>query len=80
MRVLFIRPNQTGSRSIPIGMAVMQAYIKNAGHEVRIFDTTFLSESVQEVSKRHESLGFFIPTDVSKFVKEYKCNIYTAPH
>lgn len=75
MKVLFIRPNQIGARSIPIGMTVLQAYIKKFDHEARIFDTTFLSENVKKVSKRDESLGFFKPTNIDDFVKVKECNI-----
>jgi len=75
MKILFVRPNQLGNRSIPIGMTVLQACIKKAGHQVRIFDTTFMSENVKNVGSNLESLGFFKPTDTSKFIHITECNI-----
>ncbi len=75
MKILLIRPNQIGNRSIPIGMTILQACIKKDGHKVKIFDTTFFSENVKKVSKRVESLGFFKPTNIERFAKVKKCNI-----
>ena len=70
MKILFIRPNQIAGRSIPIGISVLQACLKKAGHQVRIFDTTFLAENVNEQNQNVESLGFFKPTDMSRFTRE----------
>ena len=75
MRILFIRPNATGVRSIPIGLTLLQAIARNAGHETKVFDTTFLSETVASFDKALEDLGFFKPTDISRYIKVKHCNI-----
>jgi len=48
MKVLFVYMN-TGSRSsFPIGLANLATYVKSAGHQVEVFDTTFYKQFLKE--------------------------------
>jgi len=44
-KVLFVYPNRETILRIPIAASILCASIKNAGHEVRIFDTTFIGST-----------------------------------
>jgi anaerobic magnesium-protoporphyrin IX monomethyl ester cyclase len=71
MRVLFVYPNNFLTTSVPLGIAYMSAILKEAGHEVRCFDSTFHDTSeAQNLMK--ESLGQAPKTDYGMF-DEYVC-------
>ena len=42
MRVLFIYPNKVMVTRMPLGISYLSAYLKRDGHEVKMFDTTFM--------------------------------------
>lgn len=41
-KILFIYPNEEGYPIIPLGISTLSALLKNKGHEVLLFDTTFM--------------------------------------
>lgn len=41
MKVLFVYPNEEGYPMIPLGPTILIGLLKNAGHDVRLFDLTF---------------------------------------
>ena len=41
MKVLFIYPNTYGMNMLPPAIAMFSAILKNEGHQVQIFDTTY---------------------------------------
>ena len=41
MRVLFVYPNVRGLYMLPPAVAILSAVLKEAGHECRLFDTTY---------------------------------------
>ena len=45
MKILAIYPNANGSGRIPTGLAIIMTMLQNAGHEMGLFDTTFLQGS-----------------------------------
>lgn len=72
MRILFVWPNVDTFGVKPIGISLLIAMLKKAGHEVDLFDTTFIdlgrSDYNQELTKR----GYFKPVD-------YGCDISKKP-
>lgn len=42
MKVLFVYPNKVMATRIPFGIAYLASYLKRDGHNVRVFDTTFI--------------------------------------
>jgi hypothetical protein len=42
MKILAIYPNADGYGRVPTGLAIIMTVLKNAGHELSLFDTTFL--------------------------------------
>ena len=70
MNILFVRPNDSGGPSVPVGISQIQACLKESGHSVEIFDTTFMKRNTgSENRKKNESFGFYIPVNTEKFVK-----------
>ena len=41
IKVLFIYPNTYGMNMLPPAIALFSSLLKNEGHEVEIFDTTY---------------------------------------
>jgi len=41
IRILFIYPNTFGMNMLPPAIATFAAILKNAGHKVQVFDTTY---------------------------------------
>jgi anaerobic magnesium-protoporphyrin IX monomethyl ester cyclase len=65
-KVLFIYPNVSGIRRIPLGISILSACLKKAGHLVELFDATFYKKTDAENEKREE-LGFVLKVDMSPF-------------
>ena len=47
MKVLFLYPNHEGYFRCPVGLTLVMTVVANAGHEVKLFDTTFMNVSVK---------------------------------
>ena len=41
MRVMFVYPNERLDTLIGVGIPLLSAHLKQAGHEVKLYDTTF---------------------------------------
>jgi len=44
VKVLFVYPNRETILRIPIAISILCASVKDAGHEIKVFDTTFLGK------------------------------------
>ncbi len=56
MKILLIYPNCEGYGRIPIGLSLISASLKKAGHEVRLFDLTFkVSRNID--NEEREAIG-----------------------
>ena len=52
MKVLFLYPNHEGYFRCPVGLTLIMTVVENAGHDVKLFDTTFMnSDDNQDNSK-----------------------------
>ena len=63
-KVLFVYPNVSGIRRIPLGISILSACLKKAGHSVDLFDSTFYQKTDEENEKREE-LGFVLKVDMT---------------
>ena len=57
VNILFVYPNFGTGLRIPLALAILQAVLKEEGHTVRIFDTTFMTRDYVLDYKRMESRG-----------------------
>ncbi len=62
MRVLLVYPCDNGIGQIPIGLSLIQACLKRAGHQTRVFDTTFFAQRSKRTGM--EELGVHKPADL----------------
>lgn len=45
MKVLMIYPNQVTVVRVPLGLGYLASYLRQSGHEMELFDTTFIKQS-----------------------------------
>ena len=62
MRILFIYPNDYLNIGAPPGVALLAAVLREAGHEVRIFDFTFVKTRPDPEPEEKAETGIFLPT------------------
>ena len=65
MRILFLYPRDNGEGQIPMGLSILCACLKQAGHTLKVFDTTFYPRTV--LRETYESLGYLKKCDLRKY-------------
>ena len=70
-KILFIYPNISGIRRIPLGISILSACLKDKGHRVELFDYTFYLKNDMDNDKREE-IEIVIPVDLKSVYKKYK--------
>lgn len=63
-KILFLYPNASGIRRTPLGISILSACLKKAGHTVDLFDATFY-QGTDTDNDRREELGFVQKVDMS---------------
>ena len=72
MKVMLVYPNDRMDGLIPVGLSVLSAHLKNAGHEVQLYDTTFYDTGKKTGDFYREDSGQVIPVDLKKYGIERK--------
>lgn len=72
MKVMLVYPNDRMDSLIPIGVSVISSHLKNAGHNVSLYDTTFYDTGKETGDFYRENLGQVIPVDLKKYGIERK--------
>ena len=67
MKILFLYPNHVGYFRCPVGLTLIMTVCANAGHKVKLFDTTFMNTSTNEDQKQREESGQVKPVTVDNF-------------
>lgn len=65
MKILFIFPNAVGFGRVPLGMSIIMTIMTKKGHEIDLFDTTFLLSSDNTDNILREQSNLVLPTDSS---------------
>ena len=65
MKVMFFYPNNEGYFRCPIGLTLIMTILAKEGHEVKLFDTTFMASAENVDTKLREKSGTvkYIPMD-----------------
>lgn len=63
MKVLFIYPNARGYGRIPLGISVLMTILENKGHEIDLFDTTFILQAENIDTSVREKAKLALPTE-----------------
>ena len=67
MRILFVYPNKEAYPIIPLGISTMAGVLRDNGHLVKVFDTTFMMKDLYDDHKTREQLKIVDKVDVSKY-------------
>jgi len=67
MKVLFLYPNHVGYFRCPIGLTLIMTVCKNAGHDVKLFDTTFMNVDENKDTVAREDSGQVKPVALDGF-------------
>ncbi len=67
MKVMLVYPNDRMDSLIPVGLSVISAHLKNMGHEVQLYDTTFYDTGKKTGDFYRENFGQVIPVDLKKY-------------
>jgi radical SAM superfamily enzyme YgiQ (UPF0313 family) len=67
-KVLFLYPNINTELRIPLAISILISTIRKAGHQARLFDTTFMVEQFQTDDEVMAELGTHMPTKLTDFV------------
>jgi len=78
MKLLIIYPNRVMVIRAPLGLGYMASYLKNAGHEMKLFDTTFIkcADIASDDILRERGLQVTNPNLESLNIIEQKINVY----
>jgi hypothetical protein len=65
MKIMFLYPNNEGYFRCPIGLTLIMTILAKEGHEVKLFDTTFMASAENVDTKLREKSGTvkYIPMD-----------------
>jgi len=72
MNILFIYPNTQGYPRVPHGQNIIMVMLEHAGHNIELFDTTFLFTDRNMVDDEKELVGIVKPGSVSFTQKYFK--------
>ena len=72
MRILIVYPNDRMDGLISVGVSVLSAHLKNANHEVQLYDTTYFDTGKQTGDFYREQMGQVIAVDLKKYGVERK--------
>ena len=67
MRILFVWPNKDQFGFKPISLSLLSAILKKKGHNVDLFDTTFIDFGFKDNTEVRTKLRLFKEVDFSKF-------------
>ena len=65
MRILFVYPNAEGYGRIPLGMSLIMTILMNEGHEVELFDASFIMQDHNLDTAARQKIGVAMDTDTS---------------
>lgn len=69
-KLLFIYPNMNTELRIPLAISIMSACVRCAGHEFKLFDTSFMVEKLDLDDEKMAELGTHLPTNLQQLVGE----------
>ena len=75
IKVLFIYPNTFGMNMLPPAIATFSAILKNEGHEVQVFDTTYYSTDHGNNSDGTKEVGLNVVPSISFSLKVVYLNL-----
>ena len=71
MRILFVYPNAEGYGRVQLGISVIMSVLVEKGHEIELFDSTFILKTENTDNILREQSGLVLPTSTAHL---YDCN------
>ena len=71
MKIMFLYPNHEGYFRCPIGLTLIMTILAKEGHEVKLFDTTFMAAEENIDSKMREKSGMVKPIPMDHFYNKH---------
>lgn len=70
INVLFVYPNRETILRIPLAASILCSVIEQAGHNVKVLDTTFIGGEFKTDIKFSEQKGTVKKTNIEKYIGE----------
>ncbi len=74
MKVLFLYPNHEGYFRCPVGLTLIMTVVANEGHEVKLFDTTFMASDNNVSNTVMEKANVVKPVPLDHFFNKISKN------
>ena len=71
MKILFLYPNNEGYFRCPVGLTLIMTILAKEGHEIKLFDTTFMASEENLDSKLREKNGSAKPVNMDGFFDKH---------
>ncbi len=66
--MLFVYPNMNTELRIPLAISILSACVRRAGHDFKLFDTTFSVERMETDDEKMAEMGTHLPTNLAEMV------------
>ncbi len=67
-KILFVYPNYESEFRIPLSVSILSACLKQSGHQVEVFDTTFMVPTYNKDNELMEKKGLVKKTDLDAYI------------
>ena len=74
MKILFLYPNHEGYFRCPVGLTLIMTIVANEGHEVKLFDTTFMASDKSVNNTQMEKANVVKPVPLDHFFNKVSKN------
>ena len=74
MKIMFLYPNHVGYFRCPVGLTLIMTVCANEGHQVKLFDTTFMNVSENQDNRAREKAGQVKPVTLDNFFNKLSKN------
>ena len=70
---MFLYPNHEGYFRCPVGLTLIMTVVENEGHQVKLFDTTFMNSDDNQDNTKREDAGLVKPVTLTNNNKSVFC-------
>ena len=74
MKVMFLYPNHEGYFRCPVGLTLIMTVVENEGHQVKLFDTTFMNSANNQDNAKREGAGLVKPVTLDNYFNKKSTN------
>ena len=71
---MFLYPNHEGYFRCPVGLTLIMTVVENEGHQVKLFDTTFMNSDDNQDNTKREDAGLVKPVTLDNYFNKKSTN------